>query len=178
MPIIGLDIFGILSEQHLILIYHRASKGTHRQRNNNFFTILLTNSFQFEFVVHRSIEIGNSMDSLHMISILNDIEDINETQEFKIRDSKYLVDRELFDNLAGTNNDPLGSSSGDKYECNIPHDTHNRMTTHNTSSNSVPDLLSCDHRYLRVKFARTADFYGRITIYNLEIFGSEKDPLK
>jgi hypothetical protein len=122
------------------------------------------------------------MNSLHVISVLNDIEDINETQEFRIRDFKYLVDREILDNSPRTNSDLLYTSSGNKREptnsCNIPDDTHKEMVALSTSSNSASDSLPCDHRYLRIKFARTADFYGRITIYNLEIFGHEMDPIK
>jgi hypothetical protein len=143
---------------------------------------LLTNSIHSEFTAHRSIEIGNSMDSLRAISVLNDIEDINETQEFQIRDFKYLVDGETLDNSPRTNGDLVCSSSENKYEpinsCNIRDDTHEETFTLNSASNSASDSLSCDHRYLRIKFARTADFYGRITIYNLEILGHEIDSIK
>lgn len=119
------------------------------------------------------------MDSLQVVSFINDIEDINETQEFQIRDSKYLVDQETLDTSVSTSSDPLCSSSG--YNCgpaNTCNDTNDNTVTHNSSSNSASDFLTCDHRYLRIKFARTSDFYGRITIYNLGIFGYEKDPIK
>lgn len=130
-------------------------------------------------MAHRIIEIGASMNSLRVVSFINDIEDINETQEFQIRDSKYLVDRETLDTSPSTNSDPLCSSSGN--ECGpakLCNDTHDNIVTHNSSSTSASDFLTSDHRYLRIKFARTSDFYGRITIYNLGIFGYEKDPIK
>lgn len=149
-------------------------------------SLLHTNSSIFVNAVHRSIEVGSSMDSLRVISILNDIEDINETQEFKIHEFRYLVDEEILDNSVLSDSEALsGSSSSGTRSSNseptnsygIRDNTNERIETPNSLNNTASDFHSCHHRYLRIKFARTADFYGRITIYNLEIFGHEKDTI-
>ena len=41
----------------------------------------------------------------------------------------------------------------------------------------IPDCsLTNDHcyRYMRIKFTSSADFYGRVTIYNFEVHGLER----
>ena len=44
----------------------------------------------------RSVEVGANLNALHLVSTLNDIEDINETQIFAIRDIKYIaLDEEI-----------------------------------------------------------------------------------
>jgi hypothetical protein len=67
------------------------------------------------------------MDSLHLLSRLNDIEDSNDVQTFTMYDEQ--------------------------------------------SKQTHPDEWN---RYLRINFASSTDFYGRITIYNLEIHGIEQ----
>jgi antirestriction protein len=67
------------------------------------------------------------MDSLHLLSRLNDIEDSNDVQTFM-----------MYDELSK-------ETSYDEW-----------------------------NRYLRINFASSTDFYGRITIYNLEIHGMEQ----
>ena len=82
------------------------------------------------------------MDTLQLVSILNDIEDMNETQTFIIRDSKYNVVKK---SAALNENTPLDYQN----EC---------------------------YRFLRLTFPSSSDFYGRITIYNLEVYGYEQSP--
>jgi hypothetical protein len=67
------------------------------------------------------------MDSLHLISRLNDIEDSNDVQTFTMSDEQFKENNQ------------------DEW-----------------------------NRYLRINFASSTDFYGRITIYNLEIHGMEQ----
>ena len=95
----------------------------------------------------RSVEVGGSLDSLEVVCILNDVEDINETQTFNVYDSKYAVD-------------------GNKV---IP----NANTPLSENSFTLRKQKIC-HRFLRLKFPSSSDFYGRITIYNLEVHGFEQ----
>jgi len=74
-----------------------------------------------------SVEGGNSMDSLHLLSRLNDIEDTNGVQTFTMYDEQF-------------------------------------------KENNLDEW----NRYLRINFASSTDFYGRITIYNLEVHGIEQ----
>ena len=87
-----------------------------------------------------SVEVGANLDSLQLVSIINDIEDINETQTFIVRDSRYVA---------------------------------GQMRV-KTNENSHLDYKDDCYRFLRLTFPSSSDFYGRVTIYNLEVYGYER----
>lgn len=103
------------------------------------------------------------MDSLTVISILSDVEDVNNMQEFNIRDGKNFVGISLgVANIVGADStDSSGNTVGQSKE------------TASSSSTESPILSKSHHRYLRLNFTRASDFYGRITIYNLELYGRD-----
>ena len=103
------------------------------------------------------------MDSLAVISILSDVEDINSMQEFNIRDSKNLVGKSLgVANTVGDDGTDSNSSIGGQSDGSA-----------SSSSTETPVLPNAYHRYMRLNFTKASDFYGRITIYNLELYGRE-----
>ena len=103
------------------------------------------------------------MDSLTVISILNDIEDVNSMQEFSIRDSK---------NVAGKSSGIANIEGGDVTDSNGNTGCQSDGTA-SSSSTEAPALSNTYHRYMRLNFTKASDFYGRITIYNLELYGRE-----
>lgn len=124
--------------------------------------------------IYRSIEVGDSVDSLKCISILNDIEDINEIQDFRIRDFKYTVDDEISAPSSGSNalsaENTSHEISAEKVESKGDDDC--QVRPQGISDCSLP-TDHC-HRYMRIKFTSSADFYGRVTIYNFEVHGLER----
>ena len=118
------------------------------------------------------MDVGDSLDTLKCISILNDIEDINEMQEFRIRDFKYSVDdannalsnvsHALAENNSFENSGERTESKGNDGCQMRPQGTPQCNTSYH----------HC-HRYMRIRFLSSADFYGRVTIYNFEVHGTE-----
>ena len=105
--------------------------------------------------------------------MLNDIEDINEVQEFRIRDYKYTVDDDDNSTTPTVSNTSIESNtlidSGDNVEGKGDNDCKTRsqeISERNNSSNH-------HYRFMRIKFTSSADFYGRVTIYNFEVHGTE-----
>lgn len=93
-------------------------------------------------------------------------------QEFRIRDYKYTVDDDnsatpIVPNTSIENNTLI--NSGENVEGKGDNDCKTRsqeMSERNNSSNH-------HYRYMRIKFTSSADFYGRVTIYNFEVHGTE-----
>jgi hypothetical protein len=93
-------------------------------------------------------------------------------QEFRIRDYKYTVDgdnsatRTVSNTLIESN---TFINSGENVEGKGDNDCKTRSQEMSERNNS-----SYRHyRYMRIKFTSAADFYGRVTIYNFEVHGTE-----
>ena len=118
------------------------------------------------------------MTSLQLVSVLNDIEDINETQIFAIRDIKYIVQNEEIKGSIKNNShepSPLKSHTLESAESNLiknPNDVKEAELSVEKSSAIMGDDKY--FRYMRVQFSSSSDFYGRIIIYNFEVHGRER----
>ena len=101
------------------------------------------------------------MDSLTVISILSDVEDVNSIQEFIIRDGKYLQGQSPAEAVGNDHTDFNDKAASENYGTALPPSAKSLTASRNY------------YRFMRVNFARSSDFYGRITIYNLELLGQD-----
>ena len=126
------------------------------------------------------MEVGASLTSLQLVSVLNDIEDINETQIFAIRDIKYIVQNEEIKGSIKNNSHELSqlkSHTLESAESNlIKNEYRNDVKEADLSVEKSRTIMGNDKyfRYMRVQFSSSSDFYGRIIIYNFEVHGREK----
>jgi hypothetical protein len=112
-----------------------------------------------------SIEVGDTVDSLAVISTLSDIEDVNNMQEFNVRDSKNLVGTSSgVAIIVGDGDDGIASNGSAVGQS---------LGTASSSCAESPALSKSHHRFMRLNFTKASDFYGRITIYSLEIHGRD-----
>jgi hypothetical protein len=93
-------------------------------------------------------------------------------QEFRIRDYKYTVDDDtsaspIVPNTLIENNTLI--TSGKKVEDKGDNDCKTKSQEISERNNSINHHF----RYMRIKFTSSADFYGRVTIYNFEVHGTE-----
>ena len=126
------------------------------------------------------MEVGASLTSLQLVSVLNDIEDINETQIFAIRDIKYIVQNEEIKGSIKNNSHELSqlkSHTLESAESNlIKNEYRNDVKEADLSVEKSSAIMGDDKyfRYMRVQFSSSSDFYGRIIIYNFEVHGHER----